>query len=469
MARRESQGLQITLIVFVMLTIILAVTTIAFWNRSKTLTEINKSLETGNAEALQAERKATDESLQMKVWLGQTAETPIEQIEDQYNRDMNTYARSVPEVQRTYKDVPAILFTALQQRNKQVTDLRQQQKEAQDEFQQTRDQLLQERDEARRIQNEKEAELLKTRDEFAQYREQLKQEQTQQASDLQQVRGELAALQTKTTQQTQELERELKNKELIISQRDGQLSELTTESFEVPDGKVLSVSPRSGNVYINLGAADGLRRQVTFSVYGVDVNNLAREEKKGSLEVTRIIDDHMAEARITEDTLAEPILPGDVIYTPLWNAKSALHFALAGMIDINGDGKDDREIVKQLIRINHGTIDAEEKGGDVQGTMTRHTRYLIRGDAPTVGDSDDTDSTSSQKAWSQMIEQADQLGVEQMSVEKLLDFVGYDGEKRTLPLGEQARSEDFMPRPGSEAGQGSQFRARPRRPAGRGL
>ena len=45
MARRESQGLQITLIVFVMLTIILAVTTIAFWNRSKTLSETNASLE----------------------------------------------------------------------------------------------------------------------------------------------------------------------------------------------------------------------------------------------------------------------------------------------------------------------------------------------------------------------------------------------------------------------------------------
>ena len=82
---------------------------------------------------------------------------------------MSTYARSVPEVQRTYKDVPAVLFAALQQRNKQVADLRQQQKDAQDEFQQTRQQLLQERDEAKRIQAETEAELRKTRDEFAQY------------------------------------------------------------------------------------------------------------------------------------------------------------------------------------------------------------------------------------------------------------------------------------------------------------
>ena len=176
----------------------------------------------------------------------------------------------------------------------------------------------------------------------------------------------------------------------------------------------------------------------------------------------------MSEARITDDSLGDPILAGDVIYTPLWNAKSALHFALAGMIDIDGDGKDDREIVKQLIRINNGTIDAEEKSGDVQGQMTRHTRYLIRGEEPTVGDSDDTDATARQNAWSRMIEQADQLGIEQISVEKLLDFVGYDGEKRTLPLGEQARSEDFLPRSGTETGQGSQFRDRPARPAGRG-
>jgi hypothetical protein len=469
MARRESQGLQITLIIFVMLTIILAVTTIAFWNRSKTLAESNAALEKQNAEALNAERAATDQAMRMKVWLGQTPDTTIDAVEAQYNRDMSTYGRSAPEVQRNYKDVPALLFAALQTRNKDVADLRQQQKDAQAEFDQTRQQLVNERDEAKRIQAESEAELRKTRDEFTQNREQLNQEKEKLSAEVQQLRTELADMQTKSAQQVQELQQELHNKDLIISQRDSQIKEVTNESFEVPDGKVLWVNPRTGMASINLGAADGLRRQVTFSVFGVDVNNLAREEKKGSLEVTRVVDDHLSEARITDDTLENPILAGDVIYTPLWNAKSALHFALAGSIDIDGDGQDDRELVKQLIRVNNGTIDAEEKNGEVKGAITRHTRYLVRGDEPEVGESEDADAKSRQDAWTAMIKQADQLGVEQMSVEKLLDMIGYDGEKRTLPLGERARPEDFAPSSGAQPGQGSVFRERqPRSTTNRG-
>ena len=73
--------------------------------------------------------------------------------------------------------------------------------------------------------------------------------------------GQLDELQASSGQQIDGLQRDIKNKDLIISQRDGQLAELTTESFDTPDGKVLSVNARTGTAYINLGSADGLRRQ----------------------------------------------------------------------------------------------------------------------------------------------------------------------------------------------------------------
>jgi hypothetical protein len=468
MARRESQGLQITLIVFVMLTIIFAVTTIAFWNRAKTLGETNRALESQNDEALKAEQAATGEALRMKQWLGHTDDTSIDAIEEQFVRDMSTYARSAPEVQRTYKDVPAVLFSALQQRNKQVADLRQQQQDAQDQFDQARQSLENERDEARRIQAETEAKLGQARDEFAQNRGQLNQAREQQGAQIAELNRQVEDLQSKLTQQTQAFEKKLNDKDLIISQRDGQLAELTNESFEVPDGRVLSVHRRTGTAYINLGSADRLRRQVTFSVYGVDANNLTSGDKKGSLEVTRIINDHMAEVKITDDTLGDPVMEGDMIYTPLWNAQSALHFALAGSIDIDGDGQDDRDVIKRLIRINSGTIDAEEQDGEVKGEMTRNTRYLIRGQEPAVGDSDDADAEARQNAWSSMIRKAGELGIEQINVGELLDFVGFDGEKRTLPLGSAASPDDFAPRDGKTPGQGSAFQDRQLRRSGSG-
>ncbi len=49
MARRESQGLQITLIIFVMLTVILAVTTYIFWSQSENLGQQVAELRTQNA------------------------------------------------------------------------------------------------------------------------------------------------------------------------------------------------------------------------------------------------------------------------------------------------------------------------------------------------------------------------------------------------------------------------------------
>ena len=74
----------------------------------------------------------------------------------------------------------------------------------------------------------------------------------------------------------------------------------SAESFEVPDGRVSWVN-QDGTVWINLGAADALRRQITFSVFDADAQDPAKTEPKGSLEVTRILGDHMAEARVTND------------------------------------------------------------------------------------------------------------------------------------------------------------------------
>ena len=89
-------------------------------------------------------------------------------------------------------------------------------------------------------------------------------------------------------------------------------AELEPGSFDVADGRVSWVN-QNGTVWINLGAADSLRRQMTFTVYDADQHDAAKAEKKGSLEVTRILGDHMAEARITEDDPKNPIITGDQV------------------------------------------------------------------------------------------------------------------------------------------------------------
>src|SRR5258705_2201449 len=128
-------------------------------------------------------------------------------------------------------------------------------------------------------------------------------------------------------------------------------------SFEVADGRVSWVN-QNGTVWINLGTGDSLRRQVTFSVFDADQHDAAKAAKKGSIEVTRLLDEHMAEARITKDDPTNPILVGDNIYSQVWHRGKQLHFALTGVIDIDGDGQSDLPLALQLIKLNGGIVDA---------------------------------------------------------------------------------------------------------------
>ena len=136
-------------------------------------------------------------------------------------------------------------------------------------------------------------------------------------------------------------------------------------------------------MWINLGTADSLRRQVTFSVYDADQHDAAKATKKGSIEVTRLLGEHMAEARITEDDPTNPILTGDNIYSQVWHRGKKLHFALTGFIDFDGDGQSDMQLARDLIELNGGVVDAYlNDDGTVEGEITANTRYLVLGDVP---------------------------------------------------------------------------------------
>ena len=78
------------------------------------------------------------------------------------------------------------------------------------------------------------------------------------------------------------------------------------------------------------------RSKSVSACYPADLSNLKIEGNKGSIEVTHVLGDHLAEARVTDDKLADPILPGDKVYTPLWNPGQKRHFALAGFFNIDG-------------------------------------------------------------------------------------------------------------------------------------
>jgi hypothetical protein len=200
--------------------------------------------------------------------------------------------------------------------------------------------------------------------------------------------------------------------------------------YETPSGDITHVDQGTKSVWVNLGSADGLERQMKFSVLDQKETGVTQAKKKGSIEITRVMEAHLAEARIVDNPLADPILVGDKIYSPTFRKGQKTHFALAGLIDLNNDGRSDQEKVKAIITSNGGAVDAELlDDGSIAGKMTVETRYLVQGQRPT-----DKTNKNIMEGYSKMVEKATELGVLTITLDELLNRMGYVPEKRVVPL-----------------------------------
>ncbi|MCP3695296.1 MAG: hypothetical protein GY917_24065 [Planctomycetaceae bacterium] len=198
------------------------------------------------------------------------------------------------------------------------------------------------------------------------------------------------------------------------------------------------VNDRKGTVWINLGLADGLRELTTFGVYDFKEDGVMRNEKeiKARIQVIKVLDQHLSEARITEDELQDPILPGDQIHSPAWQAGTRIHFALAGFFDVNGDGKSDRETIRNMIASVGGIIDAEvHDDGSKTGKITARTRYVIKSDYEKLGGA---------KGYHDLMNEIQFHDVEQISLESFLNYVGWKQETLWVTLGRGADSKNFI-------------------------
>jgi len=223
-----------------------------------------------------------------------------------------------------------------------------------------------------------------------------------------------------------------------------------SERFEIPDGKVTSINEASSTVWINIGSTDDLKPLTTFSVYPETQLGVMRgpEDIKGRIEVLKIIDGDFAECRIVEDSINDPILIGDQIYSPLWQRGISVHFALIGFFDIDGDGKSDRDRVKNIIRSAGGVIDAElsiDNTREVdaanlirEGGITVDTQYLVRGKTDSILNVD-------RQTYNRFETRAKDYNVESITINTLLNYAGYKNVKSSTGLGSGFDNKDPEP------------------------
>lgn len=456
MASRENQSLQIALMVFALLTVVLAVTTYIGFKQYGDQRKENENLNTRLSDNQSEVRKSVTEQNRFKEMMGFSIDDELVKIDELFKADFDEYAKkygvNLPEEEHSYKRAAEYLGNDLKDIRLRETAARQREQSLKDKLAKVQGdagkQIQEYQAQMEAIKKDKDGEAAT----FDQQRAGFKKQTAEMTKQLDQDRKELANLQASKETQVSLLKDKVGKIERQLFRVSKEKEQIVAASFEVADGKVARVNQGSKTIWINLGSRDGLMPRVMFSVYDADDNNAATATKKAGVEVTQILGPHLAEARIVSDTVSNPMVRGDQIYSPIWHRGRAESFAISGFIDLDGDGESDLEQVRDLVQINGGVIDAEiGDDGSISGKMTVNTRYLVKGEQPKAGKGPEKDDLESIKAaaetYSRMESEANNLGIEKISVAEFLDRMGWRAPNRTVRLGRSADPNQFLAEP----------------------
>lgn len=436
MAANENQGLQIALIIFVMLTVVLIATTFLFFHRYDTQLE-QSAKDQSDARKAQADlSKLQGELNDIKQLIGFAPEDATDKIRTDSEADWTKYADTLPKETRNYRAALGNLAQRVADVTKNL------------EVTQKAEQTLKDHNEVREAGNNKIVEehvtvVTTTRDDisgrttkFQEDVQRLEKDKADLAKDRDKLQQELDTLNEQNNKMVSGLQQTLALRDAQIKKLQDDIDNLRGTTEFVSDGVIRKVNQGQGVVWINVGYDDNVPRQLGFSIYGIEENGGVSKRMKAKVEITRILGPHLAEARILEDEINDPIVPGDKIHSPLWNPGRAERFALAGFMDIDGDDQSDRGMIRDLISMAGGTIDAElDDTGKEEGEITLDTRYLV------IGESKDNVEVK----VGQLKAQAEQLGVEVLSLEKFLEHIGWKDARHVLRY-DGTRPRDFKPR-----------------------
>lgn len=272
------------------------------------------------------------------------------------------------------------------------------------------------------------------------------------------IRQELAAERVSREQISDELDRvrrslsdEIALLEKAIEDLRIKLNALENLSFDKPDGKIVRVDNVTRRVWINIGSKDYLRSQVTFSVYTQNNRGVGRgsEDIKAKVEVTKITNQNLAECRIIQEDFDRPIQAGDPIYSPLFAPGAIEFFSFIGILDMDGDGKSDRDLLHDIITNAGADVEVEI---DDQGNrspegrkMSVKTKFLVVGEIPDpskVPGSDSDRQEEIQKMFDEKIaleRAALRQGIRIITFRDYLNYIGYENKERLFVAGEDRK------------------------------
>ncbi|MBS0208168.1 MAG: hypothetical protein JSS27_04365 [Planctomycetes bacterium] len=427
MASGENQGLQIAIIILFIVVICLAVGTFMFFNQNTTNYARYKAEQDKVTEGDKSFRAELAKVTKLMQFIGLPEDADIDKAQATFVEDKGKYFSALPEESQVYrKAIEALAATTLKLQDEKntaqakITEL----EAVNDATRKATEEQVKTANEARM---KAEMDLATEKAKFMEAQKNADGEMKKLADQLAKAQQDGAAELDKANKTVEALTKQIATTDGKVKVQSDKIRDLLgNRDIELDDGEIRVVDARTNTVWINVGSADALRTQITFDVHSPDAAASDVAARKGAIEVTKIMGEHLAEARITDQKPHTFLLPGDKIYTSLWDPGRPEHFAIVGRIDFDGDGSDDREKLKNIIALSGGVIDAEvDNDGKTTGKITSDTRYIIEGPI----------AERARTQIEKLTKEGETMGAVRVGVDRFLDSIGYRATAITARYG----------------------------------
>ena len=404
---------QVTAIIAILLVIVLLIPLVLMGRGWKTLSDDAASAKKNQIETAQRAATLEREADSLKALIGKSDVNELNELLQQHAGILSGIRPGESDPTRTYHDTLialigniTIMQGEIQKAGEDRAKLQSEYNNAQENYRRLLDQ---EKANLRRVETDRNAErneYLRTRETYSNEMAEVYAQQKLAQDRLERTRNEL----TDRVNQLEFSNKDISDTNTFLANL---LEDVRNPNVEHPDGKIISVDQKSGTAIVNLGSADGLLVRTMFSVYHSSITGLSfrttsegrdavycdvckrevsREVAKASVEVMRILGPHRAEVRILDDILTDPIMAGDVVYSPIWKPGQKLRFALGAGMRLPGSSLfSGTDGVKRLIESQGGIVDcwidamAGEGEEYLQGELLNLTNFVVIDDEASRG------------------------------------------------------------------------------------
>lgn len=463
---RDDSVIRGSLIAAVILVVLSLALNFFLWRRGNLASEDAERAQASLSSAQQELRKTGNQLTLLKAMMGvgqltdaefdllkesASGDPDMESIERQFAQDMAYMGPDVDAQNRNYPALPKFLVNAVRTRNDQYG-------QAREELTTTRQGADAEVANARKELELAQANLAEAVKDYENQKKIFNDARTEMNLNMEKLRDQATQLEQNIAQERSRNLQEQKNlnatiasMQQTIDQQLREISSMRNDEFETAQGEIVYSYPEQNQVTINLGSADALRPGVTFNVFDADEARLSSEgaNAKATIEVIRISGRHLAIARVVDPpAYRDPILKGDKIHSVFWAPGRKVRIALAGMIDIDGDGHSDVEQLRGMITAAGGEVAAViSPTGETEGSLDGDVRFLVMGETPELPEGQQGNSQAAEAiaAIGRAKAQAQAMGITILPAWKMLTYLKTMDDSLTTPLGSASRGTDFPP------------------------